>query len=124
VTTVLESPADDVRGEIFNVGHGDENYTKRMIIDAVLESLEGEGRVSYTEGGSDPRNYRVGFDKIAARLGFEPEFRVPVTVANLIGAIRAGAFDDVDDRPRFYANNVAIASGYAHQVHAVDADEG
>jgi nucleoside-diphosphate-sugar epimerase len=128
VSTVLESPADVVRGEVFNVGHGDENYTKRMIVEAVLERLDGEGRVSYTEGGSDPRNYRVGFDKIASRLGFEPEFRIPVTVGNLIGAIAAGAFEDVEERPRFYTNH-SVVSGHAAEdeaarVHAVGADEG
>jgi nucleoside-diphosphate-sugar epimerase len=128
VRTVLESPSDAVRGEVFNVGHSDENYTKRMIVETVLERLPREGRVRYTEGGSDPRNYRVAFDKIASKLGFEPEFRIPVTVGNLIGAIDAGAFDDVDERPRFYTNH-SVVSGHAAEdetprVHAVGADEG
>ena len=73
IITVLESPADDVRGEVFNVGHSDENYTKRMVVDAVQEHLGGAGSVQFTEGGVDPRNYRVSFEKIRDQLGFEPE---------------------------------------------------
>jgi nucleoside-diphosphate-sugar epimerase len=105
IMTVLDAPADEVSAEIFNVGHSDENYTKRMVVETVLERLDGEGKVRFDEGGKDPRNYRVAFDKIAARLGYEPDFRIPVTVSNLIAAVRAGAFVDVDARPRFYTNH-------------------
>ena len=113
VMTVLESPVDAVRGEVFNVGHEDGNYTKRMVVDAVQEHLDGSGTVSFTEGGQDPRNYRVSFDKIRERLGFEAQHRVPDTVGRLIGAIRAGAFNDVEARPTFYTNNTTIADGEA-----------
>jgi nucleoside-diphosphate-sugar epimerase len=111
ITTVLESPVDVVRGEVFNVGHEDGNYTKRMVVDAVQEHLGGSGAVSFTEGGQDPRNYRVSFDKIRERLGFEAEHRVPDTIGRLIGAIRSGAFNDVESRPTFYTNHTAIADG-------------
>jgi nucleoside-diphosphate-sugar epimerase len=108
VITVLESPADSVAGEVFNVGHSDENYTKRMVVDAVQQHLDGRGEVRYEEGGRDPRNYRVSFHKIADRLGFQPQFRVPSSVGNLVHAIEAGAFSDVDERPLFYTNNTAV----------------
>jgi nucleoside-diphosphate-sugar epimerase len=111
VMTVLESPAEAVRGEVFNVGHEDGNYTKRMVVDAVQEHLGGSGTVSFTEGGQDPRNYRVSFDKIREQLGFEAEQSVPDTIGRLIGAIRAGAFNDVELRPTFYTNNTAIVDG-------------
>jgi len=105
IMTVLDAPADKVRGEVFNVGHSDENYTKRMVVDAVLEALDGDGTVRYDEGGSDPRNYRVSFEKIKTALGFEPDHRVPESVASLIGAVRAGVYADVDARPGFYTNH-------------------
>jgi nucleoside-diphosphate-sugar epimerase len=104
IRTVLESPEEDVRGEVFNVGASDENYTKRMVVDAVQAHLDGAGRVRFTEGGQDARNYRVSFEKIRSRLGFEPDHRVPESVGRLIDAIRVGAFDDVEERPRFYSN--------------------
>jgi nucleoside-diphosphate-sugar epimerase len=119
VMTVLEADADLVRGEVFNVGHGDENYTKRMVVDAVQEHLGGEGEVRYEEGGVDPRNYRVSFDKITGVLGFEPQQRVPSSVGNLIAAIRAGAFEDVETRPGFYANRTVRED--AERVHVAEA---
>ena len=39
--TVFDAPADQVAGEVFNVGHSDENYTKRMIVDVVQEAIGG-----------------------------------------------------------------------------------
>jgi nucleoside-diphosphate-sugar epimerase len=105
IRLVLSSPHDDVRGEVFNVGASDENYTKRMVVDAVQGHLGGAGVVRFTEGGEDPRNYRVSFEKIRSRLGFEPEHRVPESVGRLIDAIRVGAFDDVAERPGFYTNH-------------------
>ena len=120
VMTVLDADAELVRGEVFNVGHSDENYTKRMVVDAVQEHLEGGGEVRYEEGGVDPRNYRVSFDKIARVLGFEPRQRVPDSVGSLIAAIRAGAFQEVETRPGFYANRTVRED--ADRVHVAEAE--
>ena len=109
IEMVLGAPEEKVRGEVFNVGHGDENYTKRMVVDAVQERLGNAGQVTFTEGGKDPRNYRVAFDKIRERLSFEPRHRVPETVGQLIHAINAGAFSDVEERPNFYGNREVTA---------------
>ena len=111
IRTVLEADRDAVHGEVFNVGDSEENYTKRRVVEAVQEHLGGDGQVTYTEGGSDPRNYRVSFDKIASQLGFQNEHTVPDAVGRLIAAIAAGAFDEVDARPSFYGNRAIEAIG-------------
>ncbi len=82
IMAVLEAPDDAVAGEVFNVGGEDGNYTKRMIVEAALDALDGEGEVNLTEGGVDARNYRVSFDKIRDRLGFEPSAGVPAPFAS------------------------------------------
>jgi nucleoside-diphosphate-sugar epimerase len=102
---VLDAPRDDVAAEVFNVGHLDENFTKRMVVEAVQEHLGGAGKLSFHEGGVDPRNYRVNFDKIRERIGFEPIMRVPVSVGNLVRAIQGQGFPDVPERPLFYTNH-------------------
>jgi hypothetical protein len=76
--------------------------------------------VRYKEGGVDPRNYRVSFDKIASVLGFEPEHRMPESVGRLIAAIQAGAFEEVDTRPGFYGNR-RIREG-VESVHVAQAE--
>ncbi len=105
IMTVLDAPPEKVRGEVFNVGNSDENYTKRMLADAALAALNGDGVVDYQEGGKDPRNYRVSFQKITDALGFEAEHRVPSSVENLVAAIKAGVFGDVEERPYYYADH-------------------
>jgi nucleoside-diphosphate-sugar epimerase len=119
VERVLAAPEPEVRGEVFNVGHSEENYTKRMVVDAALERLDGTRRVSYTEGGSDARNYRVSFEKIAERLGFVPEVRVPDAISSLVEAVLAGAYADLDARPGFYTNHEV--SERALGVHRAEA---
>ena len=112
IEMTLDAPADVVAGEVFNVGHGEENFTKRMVVDAVQEAIDGRGKVRYAEGGVDPRNYRVNFDKIRETLGFEPDHRVPGSVASLARAIEAGAYADLVERSSFYTNH-AVAPGFA-----------
>lgn len=118
ILMALEAPEELVRAEVFNVGHSDENYTKRMVVDAVQAHLGGTGKVRFVEGGQDARNYRVSFEKIRDRLGFEPDHRVPESVGKLIAAVRTGAFADVDARPGFYGNRVV--SGIAATEDGAD----
>ena len=113
VMMVLDSARDDVAEEVFNVGHGEENFTKRMVVEAVQEHLGGSGKLSFHEGGVDPRNYKVSFDKIQQRIGFEPIFRVPVSVGNLVRVIQAAGFPDVAERPRFYTNHAVPSADSA-----------
>jgi nucleoside-diphosphate-sugar epimerase len=111
VMTVLEADPSAVAGEVFNVGHSDENYTKRMVVDVVQEAIGGTGKVSFEEGGRDPRNYRVSFEKIRETLGYEPDYRVPMSVAAVAKAVQAGAFVDFDARPGFYTNHTISDRG-------------
>ena len=71
-----------------------------MIVDEVRKHL-GEVSVSYGEGDSDPRNYRVSFEKIARRLGFRCNHTVQDYLARLTPALQAGIYPDVSGTPRF-----------------------
>lgn len=105
IRAVLEAPAGTVGGQVFNVGGDDGNYTKRMIVEAAVEALDGDARVTWTEGGVDPRNYRVSFDKIQSALGWRPQHTVRGSIPNLIAAVRTGMFPDVEARELFYGNH-------------------
>jgi nucleoside-diphosphate-sugar epimerase len=66
-----EAPAEAVNGEVFNVGHTDENYRVREIAQIVAEAFPG-CEVSAGPPSADNRSYRVSFEKIAHRLpGFK-----------------------------------------------------
>jgi nucleoside-diphosphate-sugar epimerase len=57
-------------GEVFNVGDNRNNFTKRYIAE-VAKKIVGRGSVRFVDKGSDPRNYRVSFEKISKRLDFQ-----------------------------------------------------
>jgi nucleoside-diphosphate-sugar epimerase len=94
VMTVLSAPAGDVRGEVFNVGDTSQQFTKRMIVDEVRKHVA-DVCVTFGEGDTDPRSYRVSFDKVGMRLGFHCDHTVQDYVARLTAVIQEGVFVDV-----------------------------
>jgi nucleoside-diphosphate-sugar epimerase len=103
VRHVMEAPLELVDGEIFNAGDDVNNYTKQMIVDQLRVRLP-DAPVMFQEHGSDPRNYRVSFAKVRDRLLFESEMTVPDGIDELLAALEAGLFRDVDARRSFYGN--------------------
>lgn len=100
---VLKAPAQKVAFEVFNAGSEKNNYTKAMIIEEIL-CLIPEAKVSYQKHGSDPRNYRVNFNKIQTVLGFTAQYSVADGIHELLSALRNQLVVDVDTRPNFYGN--------------------
>ena len=103
IERVLCAPKDRVAFEVFNAGGDKNNYTKQMILDAILEQIP-DGKVRYQEHGSDPRNYRVDFTKIRTALYFEPAYSVPDGIRELTAAMRQGLFHDISVPPSFHGN--------------------
>jgi nucleoside-diphosphate-sugar epimerase len=71
VACALDAPRDAVHGEVFNVGHDEDNYQVREIAAIVAETFPG-CELSFGPAGGDNRSYRVSFAKIHSRL---PGFR-------------------------------------------------
>jgi nucleoside-diphosphate-sugar epimerase len=93
IRTVLDSPKDVVAGEVFNAGRSGENYRKLDLVEEIQRRID-RGRVSYVHRDEDPRDYKVSFDKIRSRLGFETINIVPDGIAEVIAALDAGQFGD------------------------------
>jgi nucleoside-diphosphate-sugar epimerase len=93
VALVLASPAGEVAGEVFNVGHSDENYRKLDLVEIITGQL-GRGDVTYVSRDEDPRDYKVAFEKIKDRLGFEPRYRVPSGTEEIVDALAEKRFGD------------------------------
>ena len=115
IMTVLTAPENDIRGEVFNVGDNTQQFTKRMIVDEVLGHLGKSTAVAvaYGDKGSDPRNYRVSFDKIAQNLGFRCDQTVQDYLARLTATVQSGIFPDAGANPRF--GNYKIA--HVESIH-------
>lgn len=71
VLAVLDAPAENVCGEVFNVGDDAQNYRVRDIVETVAEVFPGCS-VEVGKNNGDNRSYRVSFGKIREQL---PGFR-------------------------------------------------
>jgi nucleoside-diphosphate-sugar epimerase len=93
VRMVLDAGPERTGGEVFNVGHSDENYRKLDLVEIISSQVD-RGRVSYVHRDEDPRDYKVAFGKVRDVLGFEPSMRVPDGVREVAGALDEGVFAD------------------------------
>lgn len=100
VMTVLTSPSETVNAEVFNVGDTGQSFTKRMIVEEIQKHLPNTN-VEYRSGDTDPRNYRVSFEKISKVLAFKCDNTVQGYLPKVVDAVRAGVFPDVRADNRF-----------------------
>lgn len=71
----LRAPLSLTRGEIFNVGHSDQNLCINDIAEAIATfHLSRKGRTLFIRhsGPQDMRSYHVSFDKLNLAMGWEP----------------------------------------------------
>jgi len=93
VSTVLEAPTDQVQGEVFNVGNSSQNFRKQDLVELLLERVP-DALVERVAKQEDPRDYRVGFDKIESQLGYATTRTVPGGIDELIALLGSGAISD------------------------------
>ena len=102
---VLVADDDKVLGQMFNAGGEINNHTKKSIVDIILSRIP-DAQVVYREKGSDPRNYRVNFDKVRSVLGFTPTMTVENGVDEIISLLSTGFWSDFQSQHPFYGNYV------------------
>lgn len=102
---LLDLPPERIAGETFNVGY---RNMKVIEIADVVKRVVGEEfperkpiDIERTPS-DDNRSYRVNSDKIAAQLGFIPEFSVEDAVRDLCEAFRAGKLPESFDNDWYY----------------------
>lgn len=95
VATVYDSEESKVRGEVFNVGSTEENYTKQMLVDLMSEEIS-DAVIDYVKKDEDPRDYRVSFEKIRSQLGFEISVTVPEGIREVAQLVRSELLGSID----------------------------
>jgi len=87
----LEVPEEKVRGQVYNLGTDNGNYTKDQIVNLVLKRMP-ETTVEYKDltFGGDMRDITVSFAKIKRELGFETAFDVDDGIRELLFALKTG----------------------------------
>jgi nucleoside-diphosphate-sugar epimerase len=87
----LEAPEPKIRGQVYNLGADNGNYTKDEIVSLVLKRMP-ETMVEYKDltFGGDMRDITVSFSKIKRELGFETTLDVDDGIRELLFALKSG----------------------------------
>ena len=96
--TVLESDADKVNGQIFNVGSNEQNIKIIDLAKKVADTLGIPLNIEWY-GDPDKRSYRVNFDKIKNVLGYKPDHSFEDGIKEVYRALAEGKISD-DDKTR------------------------
>jgi len=94
----LDSPEAKVRGQVYNLGTDNGNYTKDEIVNLVLKRMP-ETVVDYKDltFGGDMRDITVSFEKIKRELGYETTLSVDDGIRELVFALKSGLIRNPHD---------------------------
>jgi len=94
----LEAPEEKIRGQVFNLGTPEGNYTKDEIVGLVLKRMP-ETVVQYKDltFGGDMRDITVSFEKIRRVLGFETTLTVDDGIREMLHVLKTGIIRDPTD---------------------------
>jgi nucleoside-diphosphate-sugar epimerase len=98
----LEADESKIRGQVFNLGTENGNYSKDDIVQLVLKRMP-ETVVEYKDltFGGDMRDITVSFQKIKRVLGFETTLTVDDGIREVLFALKTGLVKNpTDDRYR------------------------
>jgi nucleoside-diphosphate-sugar epimerase len=106
ILTALEAPDVNVKGQIFNVGSDQQNYTINQLGEMIQAAIPQARVVQQGEGG-DIRNYRVSFARIRRQLNFEPRVTVERGIHEIEQSVRAGQVGHYAERR--YSNHRTLS---------------
>jgi nucleoside-diphosphate-sugar epimerase len=90
---VLESDAQKVDHNVFNVGHTDENYQKETLVTEMKRVIP-RAHVEFFPKDNDPRDFKVDFSKIRRELHWDITKTVPVGIEEMHQALKCGLITD------------------------------
>jgi nucleoside-diphosphate-sugar epimerase len=94
IQLVLNSAAEKVRHNVFNVGSTDQNFQKQQLVE-MMRPYAPDAVVEFVHKTEDPRDYRVSFSRIADQLGF----RITRTVEQGIAEIADLVHNNIPSNP-------------------------
>lgn len=99
LTLGLEAPEGKIRGEIYNLGSDNGNYTKDEIVALILKRLP-ETVVQYKDMtfGGDMRDISVSYEKVENRLGFVTRLSVDDGIREVLHALQDKVFSNPNDQ--------------------------
>lgn len=98
----LEAEQSKIRGQVFNLGGENGNYTKNEIVNLILKRMP-QAVVQYKDMsfGGDMRDITVSFEKIKRILGFDTTLTVDDGIREVLFALKTGLIKNpTDDKYR------------------------
>lgn len=94
----LEAEQNKIRGQVFNLGTDNGNYSKNDIVNFILKRMP-ETVVEYKDltFGGDMRDITVSFEKIKRVLGFETTLDIDDGVREVLFALKSGLIRNPTD---------------------------
>ena len=94
----LDAPQEKIRGQVYNLGANDGNYTKDQIVQLVLKRMP-ETTVEYKDltFGGDMRDITVSFAKVKRELDFDTTLKVDDGIRELLFALKTGIIRNPTD---------------------------
>jgi nucleoside-diphosphate-sugar epimerase len=89
----LEAPAEKVERGVFNVGGNENNHSILDVAKLVQRQLP-RAAIEIKGDVTDPRDYRVSFDKIRTVLGYQPRFTVADGIREIAEALTSARISD------------------------------
>jgi nucleoside-diphosphate-sugar epimerase len=91
----LEAPTEKIRGEIFNLGGENGNYTKDEIVQLICKILP-ETQVRYEDisFSGDMRDVKVSFAKIKREFNYQTKHQVIDGIEDILQILRSGVIED------------------------------
>jgi nucleoside-diphosphate-sugar epimerase len=96
IQLVLNSPADKVRQNVFNVGATDQNFQKQQLVE-MMRPYAPDAVVEFVHKTEDPRDYRVSFSRITDQLGFTITRTVEQGIAEIAHLVRSNIPGNLSD---------------------------
>ena len=100
VKMVLRAPKEKAMGEVYNVGGNLMSYTKMSIAELILKHIP-QTKIEVLDKGTDLRNYRVSFEKVARTFSFLPQRTIEDGILEVMTVIQKNLITDYTNR-RFY----------------------
>lgn len=98
----LDAEEATIRGQVFNLGTNEGNYSKDEIVELILRRMP-ETNVQYKDltFGGDMRDITVSFDKVRRVLGYETTLDVDDGVREVLHCLKSGLIrNPMDERYR------------------------
>lgn len=98
IYSILHKDIKRKKFEIFNVGSSKNNYTKIMILEKIKKYIK-KFKIIYKKNNSDPRDYRVNFDKVKKYYKLGSFISIDNGIEEIIGVLKKRKYLRIADYP-------------------------